>query len=81
MPHTSMRAGCAVKSRRMNRTMNAKARMPRGRVRKNRERQPKLSVTVPPTRGPATELTANTVPIRPWYLPRCRGGMMSPMMV
>ena len=38
-------------------------------------------MTVPPSSGPTTEVTPKTAPMMPWYLPRCRGGMMSPMIV
>ena len=43
-------------------------------------RQPGPSVKKPPSSGPATLATPKTAPNRPWYLPRSRGGMMSPMM-
>ncbi len=35
---------------------------------------------VPPTSGPAIIASAITPAIMPWYLPRSRGGMRSPMM-
>ena len=31
--------------------------------------------------GPSTVDTANTLIMKPWYLPRSRGGRMSPMIV
>lgn len=57
------------------------AAIPSGRVAKNSQRQPQWSVMSPPAMGPATEVTPKTAPMRPWYFPRCRAGMMSPMMV
>ena len=35
----------------------------------------------PPTSGPSTVDMANTLIMKPWYLPRSRGGRMSPMIV
>ena len=35
----------------------------------------------PPSNGPATLATPKTAPKYPWYRPRSRGGMMSPMML
>ena len=46
----------------------------------NAQRQPIPSVNQPPRSGPATEETANTAPMNPAYLPRCRAGTMSAMM-
>lgn len=57
------------------------ATMPSGSVAKKLQRHPRLSVRSPPASGPATAVTPNTAPMNPWYLPRCRGGMMSPMIV
>ena len=33
----------------------------------------------PPAAGPTMEARPNDAPIMPWYLPRSRGEMMSPM--
>ena len=33
----------------------------------------------PPSSGPMTVVTPNTAPSAPWYLPRSRSGMTSPM--
>ena len=33
----------------------------------------------PPAAGPTIEASPNDAPIMPWYLPRSRGEMMSPM--
>ena len=41
--------------------------------------QPSWSVNRPPSRGPATDETPKTAPNRPWYLPRSRGGITSPI--
>ena len=57
------------------------AASPIGTAAKNSQRQPQWSVMKPPASGPATEVTPKTAPIRPWYFPRCRAGMMSPMIV
>jgi hypothetical protein len=35
----------------------------------------------PPMSGPSTVDTANTLIMKPWYLPRSRGGRTSPMIV
>ena len=61
--------------------MTTKAAAPTGSATKNSQRHPQWSVMNPPASGPATEVTPKTAPMRPWYLPRCRGGMMSPMIV
>jgi len=50
-----------------------------GRFIQNAQRQPGPSVNHPPSKGPATEDTANTAPIRPMYLPRSRAGTTSAM--
>ena len=41
--------------------------------------QPRWSVNQPPSSGPATEETPKTAANIPWYLPRSRGGITSPM--
>ena len=61
--------------------MKTRAMRPMGSDTKKSQRQPRWSVMTPPRSGPATEVTPKTAPMRPWYLPRCRGGMMSPMIV
>jgi len=38
-----------------------------------------LSTKKPPSSGPITVETPNTPPKYPWYLPRSRGGITSPM--
>ena len=53
--------------------------MPIGMLMKKIHSQPSWSVNRPPSSGPATEETPNTAPNSPWYLPRSRGGMMSPI--
>ena len=53
--------------------------MPIGRLIRKIHCQPRWSVNRPPSSGPATEDTPNTAPKKPWYLPRSRGGMMSPI--
>src|SRR4051794_41971351 len=42
-------------------------------------RHVRLSVKKPPRSGPSTVVTPNTAPSAPWYLPRSRRGMMSPI--
>jgi hypothetical protein len=51
-----------------------------GTFTKNSQRQLKCSVMKPPAAGPMIEASPNEAPIMPWYLPRSRGEMMSPMM-
>ena len=48
-----------------------------GRPRKKFQRQPALSVMTPPSSGPPTMPMPITAPMRPMYLPRSRGLMMS----
>ena len=43
-------------------------------------RQVTLSTRNPPTSGPITVAAVTLIPITPWYLARCRGTTMSPMM-
>ena len=81
MPALSMTTSRAVCARWRKRWMPTKAAIPTGRVMKKSQRQPKWSVTKPPTSGPAIEDRPKMPPIRPWYFPRWRGGMMSPMIV
>lgn len=81
MPQPSTFASRRSCGRWRNLRMKPVAMMPTGMPAKNSQRQPKWSVMTPPASGPATDVTPKTAPIRPWYLPRCRGGMMSPMMV
>jgi len=50
-----------------------------GRLTKKSHRQVKWSVMKPPAAGPMIEARPNEAPIMPWYLPRSRGEMMSPM--
>jgi hypothetical protein len=65
--------------RRAREVMNSAAR-PMGMFSQKIQRQPGPSVKNPPSSGPATLETPNTAPNMPWYFPRSRGGMMSPMM-
>ena len=50
-----------------------------GMLKANSQRQPVTCTNQPPRSGPTTVDTANTEPMTPMYLPRCRGGMMSAM--
>jgi hypothetical protein len=63
----------------MNGTMNPSAMMPTGILMKNNQCHDRLSVMYPPANGPTIDARPNTAPIAPWYLPRSRGAMMSPM--
>ncbi len=38
-----------------------------------------MSTKKPPSSGPITVDTPKTAPKKPWYFPRSRGGMMSPI--
>ena len=57
----------------------AMASRPRGMLIQKAQRQPMPSVNQPPSRGPATEASANTPPIAPMYRPRCLAGTTSAM--
>src|ERR1700693_4709450 len=54
-------------------------RIANGMLMKKSQRQLKFWVMNPPAAGPMIEASPNDAPIIPWYLPRSRGEMMSPM--
>src|SRR6266568_708667 len=51
-----------------------------GRLTKKSHRHEEWSVMKPPAAGPMIDASPNDAPSMPWYLPRSRGEMMSPMM-
>lgn len=51
-----------------------------GTFAKKSQRQLRWSVMKPPSTGPSRDESPKVAPIMPWYLPRSRGLMMSPMM-
>ena len=81
MPVKSIRLSVSLGrlGRRRNAATAAMARMPSGILMENAQRHPGPSVSQPPSRGPATEDTANTAPMKPMYLPRSRAGTTSAM--
>jgi len=59
--------------------MNQSATPPIGRLMKNTQFQPSVSVMMPPASGPITLETPITPPISPMYLARWGGGKRSPI--
>ena len=63
----------------MNRATTTSVTIATGRLTKNSHRHEKCSVMNPPAAGPTMDARPNDAPSMPWYLPRSRGEMMSPM--
>ncbi len=57
--------------------MNAIATIPIGRLMKNAQCQPNVSVMKPPSSGPTTDDSPNAAPKIPWYFPRSAGANRS----
>ena len=57
-----------------------KAMIPMGKLTKKIQRHEVLSTIAPPISGPSTLLIVKTLVMNPTYLPRSRGGTMSPIM-
>ena len=79
LPHTSIACLRRSLGTCMKNQITTSVRTAMGRLTKKSQRHVKCSVMRPPAKGPTIEATPKDAPIMPWYLPRSRGEMMSPM--
>src|SRR5439155_26428804 len=79
LPQTSMACLRRSLGTCMKNQMTTSVRTAIGRLTKNSHRHEKCSVMNPPAAGPTIDARPKEAPSMPWYLPRSRGEMMSPM--
>src|SRR5256714_11591443 len=79
LPHTSIECWRLSLDTCMKNQITINVTTAMGRLTKKSHRHVKWSVMNPPAAGPMIDASPNDAPITPWYLPRSRGEMMSPM--